>query len=297
MGWVRDLLKKRDIPSSEESPVIELGASRASARQPVLHALRVGRASSAGQVRDHNEDVLLTLEINQLGDQATEPFGWFVLADGMGGHQAGELASALAMRVVTYELLNEILRPYLFREAHNASQRPLSEVMINAVMSANKAVHDQVQGGGTTLTCALILGNRAYLAHVGDSRAYLFADNRLRQITRDHSLVDRLVEVGQITPGEALHHPQRNVLYRAVGQGDQLEVDTYLEMLPPSGQYRLLLCCDGLWGSVSDDQLAEALRTADTPQEACDRLIEAANAAGGQDNITAVVVEPQSHSG
>ena len=297
MGWVHDLLKKRDTPTSDELPAIESGASRVSARPPVLHALQVGRASTVGQVRDHNEDVLLTLEINQLGDQVIEPLGWFALADGMGGHQAGELASALAIRVVTYELLNEILRPYLFREAHDASQRSLSEVMVSAVMSANKAVHEQVQGGGTTLTCALILGNRAYLAHVGDSRAYLFADNHLRQITRDHSLVDRLVEVGQITPGEALHHPQRNVLYRAVGQGDQLEVDTYVEMLPPPGQYRLLLCCDGLWGSVSDDQLAEVLRTAATPQAACDVLITAANAAGGRDNITVVVVEPQSHSG
>ena len=165
------------------------------------------------------------------------------------------------------------------------------------VMAANQAVHEQVQGGGTTLTCALILGNRAYLAHVGDSRAYLFADDRLRQITRDHSLVDRLVELGQITPGEAMHHPQRNVLYRAVGQGDQLEVDAYVELLPSSSQYRLLLCSDGLWGSIQDDQLTQVLRMAATPQEACDRLIEAANAGGGKDNITAVVVEPQSHSG
>jgi len=295
MSWVRDLLKKHDTAASEGSPAIELGPSHATARLSVPHTLRVGRASHVGQVRNHNEDVLLTLESSQLGDRAIEPLGWFVLADGMGGHQAGELASATAMRVVTYELLKEILRPYLFSEARDASQSPLSEVMINAVMAANKAVYDQVQGGGTTLTCALILGSRAYLAHVGDSRAYLFADNTLRQITRDHSLVDRLVQLGQITPVEAAHHPQRNVLYRAVGQGDALEVDTYVEMLP--AQYRLLLCCDGLWGFVNDDQLAEVLRSAATPQEACDRLIEAANTAGGKDNITAVVVEPQGRSG
>jgi serine/threonine protein phosphatase PrpC len=295
MSWVRDWVKKHEAPTNDELPAVELGASRAAARPAAPHALLVGRASHVGQVRDHNEDVVLTLESNQLGDQASEPLGWFVLADGMGGHQAGELASAMAMRVVTFELLSGILWPYLFSAAHDASQSPLSEVLVNAVMAANKAVYDQVQGGGTTLTCALLLGDRAYLAHVGDSRAYLFAGNRLRQITRDHSLVDRLVELGQITPGEAAHHPQRNVLYRAVGQGDTLEVDTYVEMLPT--QYRLLLCCDGLWGSVSDDQLAEALRSAATPQEACDRLIEAANAAGGKDNITVVVVEPQSYSG
>ena len=297
MGWVRDLLKRGDTPANEEPPASELDTWRASTRQPVPHTLQVGRASNVGQVRDHNEDVLLTLEINQLGDQVIEPLGWFVLADGMGGHQAGELASALAMRVVTYELLNQVLRPYLLDEARDATQRPLNEVMANAVMAANKVVHEQAQGGGTTLTCALILGNRAYLAHVGDSRAYLFTDNHLRQITRDHSLVDRLVELGQITPGEAMHHPQRNVLYRAVGQGDPLEVDTYMELLPSAGQYRLLLCCDGLWGSIQDDQITEVLRVAATSQEACDRFIEAANAAGGKDNITAVVIGPQSHSG
>jgi len=241
-------------------------------------------------VRDHNEDVLLTLETSQSGDQAPEPLGLFVLADGMGGHQAGELASALAVHVVAHHLTNAILRSYLFNEPRDASQPPLSEVLVSAVEAANQAVHEQVPGGGTTLTCALILGRRAYLAHVGDSRAYLWADNHLRRITKDHSFVDRLVELGQISSGEAQSHPQRNVLYRAVGQGEALEVDTYAEPLPD--HYRLLLCCDGLWGMVSEDQLAQVLRSATTPQEACDQLIEIANAAGGQDNITAVIVEP-----
>ena len=252
--------------------------------------LRVGRVSDVGHVRDHNEDVLLTLETSQLGQQAPEPLGFFALADGMGGHEAGELASALAVRVATHHLINAIFKSYLFNEPRDASQPPLSEVLVSAVMAANMAVHDQVNGGGTTLTCALILGGRAYLAHVGDSRAYLWTGNRLRQITKDHSLVDRLVELGQISSGDALSHPQRNVLYRAVGQGEALEVDTYVEPLP--SHYRLLLCCDGLWGMVGDEQLEKVLRSAATPQEACDQLVELANAAGGQDNITAVVVEP-----
>jgi len=259
--------------------------------------LRVGRASAVGPVRDHNEDVLLTLEIAQLGDRPAEPLGLFVLADGMGGHQSGEQASTIAARVVTHHLLSEILRSYLLNEQRDASQSPLNEALSDAVMAANKAVHAQVPGGGTTLTCALVLGDRAYLAHVGDSRAYLFADNRLRQITQDHSLVDRLVELGQITPSEAQHHPQRNILYRAVGQSEALEVDTYVETLPSSGKYRLLLCCDGVWGAMGDEQIAQALRTAATPQEVCDRLIEASITAGGKDNITAVVVEPQHYPG
>jgi protein phosphatase len=285
--------KAHDLAHTHESPPdrVAPGARRA---LPV-RGLRVGRASNVGRVRDHNEDTLLTFETTLLGAQAAEPLGWFVLADGMGGEQSGEKASALAARVVTHQLLNEILRSYLFNEPRSASQPPLSEALSDAVAAANRAVHDQVPGGGTTLTCALVLGERAFLAHVGDSRAYLFANNQLRQITQDHSLVDRLVALGQISPAQAMHHPQRNVLYRAVGQGDLVEVDTHVE--PLSTPYRLLLCCDGLWGSVGDDQLAHVLRTAPTPQETCDRLVEAANAAGGTDNITVVVVEPQDYPG
>ncbi len=253
-------------------------------------SLKVGRASNVGRTRDHNEDTLLTLETSQLGDRAAEPLGWFALADGMGGHRAGEVASALAVRVVSYHVVNKLLRSYLFNEPHDASEDPLNEVLVKAVEEANIAVREQVSGGGTTLTCALVLGSRAYLAHVGDSRAYLFSDDGLCQITKDHSLVDRLVELGQISSDDALRHPQRNVLYRAIGQGETLEVDTYVEPLP--ARYRLLLCSDGLWGMVGDDRLTQVLRSAATPQAACNELIEAANAAGGQDNITAVVIEP-----
>jgi len=286
MSWVRDVWKKPDLPAPDPAPVM----LRTGRQAPPSSKLTLGCASDVGQVRHHNEDVLLTLETSQLGDQAIDTLGWFALADGMGGHQSGEKASALAVRVVTHSLLTEILRPYLFNEPRDASQPSLSEVLVNAVQAANKAVHDKVPDGGTTLTCALVLGSRLYLAHVGDSRAYLFAGDKLRQITRDHSLVDRLVELGQISSDEALNHPQRNVLYRAVGQGEALEVDTYVESLP--SYYRLLLCCDGLWGMVGDDQLTQVIRSASTPQEACDRLVELANAAGGKDNITVAVVEP-----
>ena len=286
MSWVRDVWEKPDLPAPDPVPVV-LRTGRPVSPAPKL---TIGCASDVGQMRHHNEDVLLTLETSQLGDQVTDTLGWFALADGMGGHESGEKASALAVRVVTHSLLTEILRSYLFSETRDASQPSLSEVLVNAVQAANKAVHDKVPDGGTTLTCALVLGSRLYLAHVGDSRAYLFAGDKLRQITRDHSLVDRLVELGQISSDEALKHPQRNVLYRAVGQGEALEVDTYVEPLP--GSYRLLLCCDGLWGMVSDDQLTQVVRSAPTPQEACDRLVELANVAGGKDNITVAVVEP-----
>ena len=150
-------------------------------------------------------------------------------------------------------------------------------------------MHDRVPGSGTTLTCALVIDGRAYLAHVGDSRAYLYHNQTLKQITRDHSYVDKLVELGQLTVEAAAVHPQRNVLYRAVGQGEQLEID--LHILDLKSGSRLLLCCDGLWGMLGDSIIQAILASGQSPQSTCDALIAAANEAGGKDNITAVIVE------
>ena len=156
------------------------------------------------------------------------------------------------------------------------------------VQAANFAVYQQAPEAGTTLTMALIFGHKAYVAHVGDSRAYVFNQSTLRQVTQDHSLVARLVELGQATPEEALTHTHRNVLYRAIGQAGSLEVDTYLQPFPVGSG--LLLCSDGLWGLVSDDELSDILTYARTPQDAVEQMVETANRKGGDDNITAVLV-------
>jgi protein phosphatase len=124
---------------------------------------------------------------------------------------------------------------------------------------------------------------------VGDSRAYLIRRNTLSQVTTDHSLVKRLIEVGQITAQEAKTHPQRNVLYRALGRDGQLDVDTYLQSVPPNSS--LLLCSDGLWGMVSEETMRSIVYTAPSPQVACRRLVARANKNGGEDNITAVLVQ------
>lgn len=250
---------------------------------------QVGHASDVGLIRPHNEDASLVLESALEGNDALEIIGLYVVADGMGGHHAGEIASALAARTVASELLQDIFLPYLRQALHQPNQLPLTEALQKAVESANQAVHSEVPGSGTTLTCALVIGSRAYLAHVGDSRAYLYYNQELKQITHDHSYVDKLVELGQITLEAAAVHPQRNVLYRAVGQGDQLEIDVYLQDLPVGS--RLLLCCDGLWGMLTDNVIQDILAAAPSPQAACDQLIAAANAAGGRDNITAVIIE------
>jgi serine/threonine protein phosphatase PrpC len=257
---------------------------------PTQPRLTVGWATHVGAVRRHNEDTALTITTAHGGDDVVPAFGIFVLADGMGGHQAGEVASSLAARVVAHHIVRQFYLPILMEQEHNTNHPPLNEVLVDAVQAANDVVADRVPGGGTTLTCALVLGPRAYIAHVGDSRAYVVTEEALVQITQDHSLVDRLVELGQLTRDEAAVHPQKNVLYRAVGQSGMLEVDTYVRTVPHGG--RLLLCSDGLWSVVSNTEIGRIITTASSLQAACEGLIAAANRAGGPDNVTAILVEP-----
>jgi serine/threonine protein phosphatase PrpC len=252
--------------------------------------LSVGYVSDVGQLRGHNEDTLVAFQGMHLGHDASGLFGFFVVTDGMGGHQAGEVASSLAARFVTHEVINSVYLPFLLDATPNADIKPPTEILRSAVEKASYQVHEQVPGdGGTTLTCALILGRRAFIAHVGDSRAYLLNGHAMRQLTRDHSFVSRLIELGELSPQEATVHPQRHVLYRAVGQREQLEVDTYQQSLPPGSC--LLICSDGLSGVVSDQEMGAIIAAAATPQQACQRLAEAANRAGGPDNITAVLIK------
>jgi serine/threonine protein phosphatase PrpC len=253
--------------------------------------LEVGWATDVGVVRSHNEDSVLVITASHDGDGALPVFGLFVLADGMGGHQSGEIASSLAARAVAHHITREFYLPALVSQESGTSQPALREALVDAVRAANDVVAERVPGGGTTLTCALLLDSRAYIAHVGDSRAYVItAEGRLDQITQDHSLVDRLVELGQLTPDEAAVHPQKNVLYRAVGQGGELEVDTYMRTI--SGGEQLLLCSDGLWGVVAEARMAEIIAASSSLQTACEKLIVAANAAGGRDNITVILAKP-----
>jgi protein phosphatase len=258
-----------------------------------FEGLRVGYVSDVGQLRGHNEDTLVVFQGAYLGYDTAAPFGFFVVTDGMGGHQAGEVASSLAARLVAHKVLSSVYLPFLLDATPNADTKPVPEILKSAIEKASFQVHERVPGGGgTTLTCALILGRRAYLAHVGDSRAYLLNGREIRLLTRDHSFVNRLIELGELSPEEATVHPQRHVLYRAVGQQDQLEVDTHQQSLPPGSC--LLLCSDGLSGVVSEKEMGAIIASAATPQQACQRLAEAANRAGGPDNITAVLIKTPS---
>jgi serine/threonine protein phosphatase PrpC len=251
--------------------------------------LITGCGQSVGQQRDHNEDALFTLNTTLASDDSQTPFGLFIIADGMGGHQHGEVASGMAARAMASYVVQNVYLP-LFSTVVEPPSESLQDIMKASVFSAHEAILKYAPGGGSTLTAALIVGNQLTIAHVGDSRAYLVhSDGKLQVLTRDHSLVKRLEELGQITAEEACIHPQRNVLYRALGQGEPFEPDITTFPMHPTA--RLLLCSDGLWGVIPEEELSSIVAYTPSLPEACQKLIAAANAAGGPDNISAVLVK------
>ncbi|HEY71302.1 MAG TPA: serine/threonine-protein phosphatase [Anaerolineae bacterium] len=271
-------------------------ASTGTARQEIIdidpgmarHIL-VGQAQSIGLERKHNEDVLFVLTGNSSGEERLSDFGLFTVADGMGGHRSGEIASAIAARTVAKHLTQETLLNLFEIEPSQGNLPPLLDVMRNAILDANQQVVRTLPGGGTTITSVLLIGDQMTIGHVGDTRAYVITDSQAKVITRDHTFVERLLELGEVTQEEASIHPQRHVLYRAIGQGDALKADVFSYPTPHGG--KLLLCSDGLWGVISDDDILDIVKHASNPQEACDRLVHAAILGGGPDNISTVLVQ------
>jgi len=195
----------------------------------------VGCAQSVGRQRDHNEDTLFCMNTILADGGLDMPFGVFIIADGMGGHQFGEVASGAAARVMADYVIEKMYMPFLRPEV-NRSSESVQEVMEQGVKAAQLAVTKTAPGGGTTLTAGVIVGEQLTIAQVGDSRAYfIYPDGRMTTITKDHSLVRRLVELGQITEAEALTHPNRNVLYRAMGQSEPFRPDIETRQLPHPG--------------------------------------------------------------
>lgn len=233
--------------------------------------IEAGVATDIGKVREGNEDSFLV-----------EP-PLYAVADGMGGHRGGEVASHLALETV------------------EALAREGKDTLADQVRAANRAVYEAAQrdravtGMGTTLTAARIVDGAAHLAHVGDSRAYLQRGGSLRLLTQDHTLVNRMVKAGEITSEEATVHPHRNVLTRSVGTEPEVQVD--VEEVALMDGDRLLLCSDGLFGMVNEDQIQAILEAEPDPQKTADRLVRAANRAGGVDNITVVILDAHGDGG
>src|SRR5690606_13022166 len=224
--------------------------------------LRFGQSTDVGMVRNNNQDAVLSFFSTSRSVEEQPDFGLFIVADGMGGHHDGEKASAMTARLVTNHVMNHIYLPMLNDRGSN-DRPPITEILVEGVQKANADVISQVPEGGTTLTAVTVIGDLAYIVHVGDSRVYLVTKDGLEQITRDHSLVRRLIELDQLTEEEAVDHPQKNVLYRAIGQSETLEVDANTKRLPPNS--RLLLCSDGLWNLVDDKEIGEIVMSHDNP--------------------------------
>ncbi len=228
---------------------------------------RVGSATAVGRVRNHNEDGLI----------ADDKLGIFAVADGMGGHRGGEVASKTAL---------DALRKALKSGAEVA----------DAVRAANRAVYDRsiksndLQGMGTTITVGMLdQSGRGKLAHVGDSRAYLIRDGDFNRITTDHSLMAELIAAGELTEAQAEVDPRRSMITRALGLDLTVEVD--VQDLELRAGDRVLFCSDGLTTMMRDPAIADALSQETDPQTAAQRLVDDANRAGGVDNITVVVID------
>ena len=280
-----------DLADVVTAPLSEV---RVAFRSDVINEMKppqfvIGSALSVGVERDHNEDSLYTFTASLAFDVQDLFYGFYAVADGMGGHKHGEVASETAIRTISSHSIRKLYAP-LFDTAGLPPEDSLQEIMLEGILNAHSTVLEQAPEGGTTLTAALILGDRLTIAHAGDSRAYaIHSDKRLEVLTRDHSLVQRLIEIEQITPEEAIDHPKQNQLYRHLGQSEPFEADVFQATLPLGGF--LLLCSDGLWSVVADDEISKIIASAPNPKVACENLVDAANNGGGPDNISVILIQ------
>lgn len=235
--------------------------------------MQIAYCTDKGLVREQNEDSFYAKE------------ALLIVADGMGGHRAGEVASRIAIESVTGDLL-------ALRE-----ESPMLGEIDRAIQYANHRVREaaareeELTGMGTTLTLCYVLGHIAVIGHVGDSRAYMLRNGQLSRLTRDHSLVEELVRSGSITPEEALHHPHRHVITRALGSEGRVRADIKRIGVEPGDTF--LLCTDGLIIHADDEEIARVLTDGCTLQEQAEELLRLALKRGGEDNITIVLARAE----
>jgi PPM family protein phosphatase len=254
--------------------------------------------SHTGMVREHNQDSIFTGVFSYKISNISVNAGIGIVADGMGGLSMGEIASSTAITSVsTY--LNARLSEYI-QNILNSGSLPHSRVIMehinDAMVNANKILWDKGSGFGesigTTFTGVFLLGNVAYFGHVGDSRAYIIDKEKksIEKVTRDHSLVGRLIEMGSITDKEAKSHPRRNEIYKMLGLRNVIEVDTYYRIINKNSI--ILIMSDGLWEFVDDSEMLDEILKSNDLLKSIDTLIDKANENGGHDNISLVITKP-----
>ena len=243
--------------------------------------LQASMRTDQGRVRDHNEDYIASVEPASDSDEAQD--GWlYIVADGVGGAELGEVASEYATERTLFHYLN------------NRQEPVFGQRLLEAIEAANDDLLELTmeQGTGnrmaTTMVAAVIHNNTAVLANVGDSRGYHWQDGILRQVTKDQSLVARLVEEGVITEEQALSHPRRNVILQSLGSEDQLQIDLFNVELGPSES--LIMCSDGLTRHLTDQEISSIVGELD-PESATEKMIQLANKRGGEDNISVAVLQ------
>jgi protein phosphatase len=274
-------------------------------------SIQAGYSTDVGRHRELNEDSILIVDLRQCFESINTHIGLYVASDGMGGEAAGEVASRISVRAVA-EWVTERLISASLRSTHGSQVAEptqtgsimlandtgidvrASQLLTEAILHANGQVldyahyHPSTRGLGATLTAALLVGNVLTIGHVGDSRCYVLSGGKLEQLTEDHSLVERMVQRGELTREEARQHPHRNIIYRSIGSREDMDVDIITRMLR-RGDY-ILLCSDGLTGMLEDDQIAEIIVHNEDPWHIAKELVVAANAYGGEDNISVIVV-------
>jgi serine/threonine protein phosphatase PrpC len=285
-----DASQQQALHRIEHDATRELGYQEepVTALRPSIQGLAAAALRDVGRVRQINQDSVFSLLATLPRAGGDVPIGLFIVADGMGGHDGGEIASQLAVSSVARYILGQIVVPALDENPMEA----LQPIMIEAVKEANRTIWDRAQQDGsdmgTTCTAVLMLGSALYIGHVGDSRAYVCEPDGMRLLTNDHSAVGRLIQLGQLDASEARDHPLRSQLYRTVGQHPNLQVDFIYHHIGKASH--LVIGSDGMWGMVDEARMEETLRTYLWPQDVCRELVSLANLAGGDDNISAVVV-------
>lgn len=259
--------------------------------------INVGMKTNVGKVREINQDSCISMNFTAYEKSELIEAGLFIVADGMGGEAEGEKASSLAIRAISRYVLDSYLSPDISVKTRRLLPDNVMEkckcIISEALKEANRIVFDYAKqnisrkGMGSTISAALIEGNNLIIGHAGDTRVYLINED-IEQISEDHSLVGRLVKIGQLKKEEALKSPQRSLVYRALGTNPELEVDNYNRELK-AGDY-ILLCSDGVWEYFLDDELLKIIKENLEPQSICEKLVDLCLERGADDNCTAIVM-------
>jgi protein phosphatase len=246
-------------------------------------SLQSASLTDPGRVRDHNEDCI----------ESRPGIGLYVLADGMGGYNAGEVASGMATTVITTEIQQLLTKVQPFQIDEETKEPVAGRMIRDQVLKANTSIYQAAQsqpqyaGMGTTLVVCLFYDNKMTVGHLGDSRLYMLREGKFSQVTRDHSLLQEQIDAGLITPEQAANSVNKNLVTRAVGVEDMVLLETHLHEVQPEDWY--LMCSDGLSDMLTDQAIGDVLRRHSALESAGSALVDAANEAGGKDNIAVVL--------